>query len=167
LPQRHPQVFAHLDAYGAEKSEVARAALALAATFAARAGGVAEDLWAALPATIARLSAAQTRALLAASESFLARGGAAALHVLVAGGEVLRLVPALFAAWVALLHTVAAQGNAGLVALARTSPAALRALAAPHADEARVVALTARVLNAVHTVARVDSEAALACLRSA
>jgi nitric oxide reductase NorD protein len=162
-----PQVFAHLDAFGADKHEVAHAALTLAATFAARAGGVAADLWTALPAATAGLSAAQARALLAASEAFLVRGGAAALHVFVAGGEVLRLVPELFNAWVELLHTVAAQGNAGLVALARTSPGALRALAAPHADNARVGALVRRVLAATHTVARVDSEAALACLRAA
>ncbi len=162
-----PQVFAHLESYGADKTEVARAALALAAVFAARAGGVAADLWAALPAATTRLNAGEARALLAASESFLTRGGAAALHVVVAGGEVLRLVPALFSTWVELLHTVAAQGNAGLVALARTSPAALRALAAPHAEDARVVALVRRVLAATHAVARVDAEAALACLRSA
>ncbi len=162
-----PHVFTHLEGFGADKTTVAHAALRLAEAFAGRAGGVASDLWAALPAAVEQLNAAQARALFDVSEAFLDRGGAVALHVFTAGGEVLRLVPELFTDWVALLHTVAGQGNAGLVALARTSPAVLRALAAPHAEHARVVALTGRVLAATQTVAQVDAEAAISCLRSA
>ena len=161
------RVFAHLENFGPDKSAVAHDALQLAAAFAARAGGVAADLWAVLPAATERLSVEQARALFGASEAFLDRGGAAALHVLTAGGEVLRLAPELFAAWIELLHTVAAQGNAGLVALARTSPNIFHALAAPHAGHARSVALMRRVLAAAHEVARVDAEAAISCLRSA
>ncbi|MFL6211086.1 MAG: VWA domain-containing protein [Pyrinomonadaceae bacterium] len=162
-----PRVFAHFDNFEQDKQAVARAALQLAEAFAARAGGVASDLWAALPATTDKLSAAQAQALFRASAAFLDRGGAAALHVLVAGGDCLRLMPELFAEWIELLHTVAAQGNAGLVALARTSPGILRALAAPHAGHAQVLALTRRVLAVAHEVARVDAEAAISCLRSA
>ncbi len=162
-----PQVFAHFASYGADKAQVAQAALDLAAAYAARAGGVASDLWTTLPATTDKLNAQSALTLFHASGAFLDRGGAAALHVLGAGGEVLRLVPELFAAWIELLHTVAEQGNAGLVALTRTSPACLHALAAPHAEHARVVALIRRVLAATHAVARVDAEAAISCLRSA
>jgi nitric oxide reductase NorD protein len=162
-----PRVFAHFDNFGQDKQAVARAALQLAEAFAARAGGVASDLWAALPATTDKLSAAQAQALFRASAAFLDRGGAAALHVLVAGGEALRLMPELFAGWSELLHTVAVQGNAGLVALARMSPGILRALAAPHGRSAQVLALARRVLAVAHEVARVDAEAAISCLRSA
>jgi hypothetical protein len=162
-----PRVFAHFDMFGDERKAVAQSALRLAELFAGRVGGVAADLWTALPAATEALHAAQARALLAQGEAFLERGGAAALHVLAAGGEVLRLAPELFPDWIELLHTVAAQGNAGLVALARTSPALLRALNAPAAEQRRNVALARRVLTVAHQVARVDAEAAIACLRSA
>src|SRR2546423_673469 len=162
-----PGVFAHLAHFNEEQTTVAHAAVNLAAAFAARAGGVAADLWATLPAATEDLTAEQARALFQQAEEFLNRGGAAALHVLIAGGALLRLVPELFADWIALLHTVAEQGNAGLVALTRTSPAVLNALNAPHVPRAQLVALTRRVLAATQRVARVDAEAAIACLRSA
>ncbi len=162
-----PQVFAHFASYGADETQVAQAALDLAAAFAARAGGVAADLWTTLPAATDKLQAEAALALFHASATFLDRGGAAALHVLGAGGEVLRLVPELFVAWSELLHTVAEQGNAGLVALTRASPNVLHALAAPHVEHARVVALIGRVLGVMHMIARVDAEAAISCLRSA
>ncbi|HEY9403037.1 MAG TPA: hypothetical protein VIQ24_10110, partial [Pyrinomonadaceae bacterium] len=112
-----PAAFAHLEKYapaaaakGAGRNEVARAALHLAGVFAERAGGVAADAWTNLPTAIADLDAEQTRTLFRHTEQFLERGGAAALHVFIAGGEVLRLAPEVFADWTALLHAVAAQG---------------------------------------------------------
>ncbi|HEX8179007.1 MAG TPA: VWA domain-containing protein [Pyrinomonadaceae bacterium] len=162
-----PRVFAHLASFGADKAAVAQAALAAAAAFAARAGGVASDLWAALPAATDKLNAEQACALFGASEAFLERGGAAALHVFAAGGEVLRLAPELFAAWLELLHTVAAQGNAALVALARTSPGIFHGVAAALASRTQFGALMRRVLAAAQEIARVDAEAAISCLRSA
>ncbi|HYG09847.1 MAG TPA: hypothetical protein VD835_07740, partial [Pyrinomonadaceae bacterium] len=168
-----PAAFAHLEKYaappgGAPRNEVARAALHLARVFAQRAGGVAADAWANLPAATADLDAEQARTLFRHTEQFLERGGAAALHVLVAGGEVLRLAPQVFADWTALLHTVAAQGNAPLVSLARHSPLFFRALPshggarADHAGE-----LARRVIAATRAVAGVDAEAAISCFRSA
>ncbi len=162
-----PQVFAHFANYDTDSAQVAQAALDLAAAFAARAGGVAADLWTTLPAAMDKLPAQSALTLFQASAAFLERGGAAALHVLAAGGEVLRLGPELCADWLELLHTVAEQGNAGLVALTRTSPTCLHALAAPHADRMRAVALIRRVLAVTQVVARVDAEAAISCLRSA
>ena len=162
-----PHVFAHLAKFEPVQTKIAHAALALAAAFAVRAGGVASDLWATLPTATENLSADQVLALFAQTEAFLNRGGAAALHVLVAGGAVLRLVPELFTDWIELLHTVAEQGNAGLVALTRVSPQVFGTLTAPHATHAQVIALMKRVLAATHAVARVDAEAAIACLRSA
>ena len=100
-----------------------REALALADAFALRVGGIAADMWAALPAAVERLGADDVPRLFRQAESFLDRGGTAALNVLVAGGEVLRLVPGVFDEWGALLRAVAAHNNACLVSLARRSMA--------------------------------------------
>jgi hypothetical protein len=169
--------FAHFEQYaatepGVRRNEVARAALHLAGVFAERAGGVASDAWTNLPAATAGLDAQQARTLFRHTEKFLERGGAAALHVLIAGGEVLRLAPQVFADWTALLHTVAAQGNAPLVSLARHSPLFFRALPSPQdargtATTQRASDLARRVIAATRAVAEVDAEAAISCFRSA
>ncbi|HEY0097385.1 MAG TPA: VWA domain-containing protein [Pyrinomonadaceae bacterium] len=168
--------FAHLKNYeragaGGRENEVARAALHLAGVFAQRAGGVAADAWTNIPAATSGLEAAHALALLRHTETFLERGGAAASHVLVAGGEVLRLAPQVFADWTALLHTVAAQGNAPLVSLARHSPLFFRALPARDARGAALTQgtsdLARRVIAATRAVAEVDAEAAISCFRSA
>ncbi|HEX8687006.1 MAG TPA: hypothetical protein VF654_10905, partial [Pyrinomonadaceae bacterium] len=143
------------------------AALGLAGSFAQRVGGIAADMWAALPAAVERLTADEALRLFAQAEDFLDRGGAAALHVLASGGEVLRLVPAAFDAWGALLRTVAGHNNACLVALARTGPGALRSLAVHCADGARLAEVSLAVVGAAHEVARVDAEAAISCFRAA
>ncbi|HZH92417.1 MAG TPA: VWA domain-containing protein [Pyrinomonadaceae bacterium] len=164
-----PAAFAHLEKYVAAteavgRNETAHAALHLMGVFAARAGGVAADAWASLPAASVALDAEQARTLFRHTERFLERGGAAALNVFVAGGEVLRLAPQVFADWTTLLHAVAAQGNAPLVSLARHSPLFFRAL------DARVNhdgALARRVIAATLAVAEVDAEAAISCFRSA
>jgi hypothetical protein len=150
-----------------EGGRVWDAALALAESFAQRVGGIAADMWAALPPAVEGLSADEARRLFKETEGFLDRGGAAALHVLASGGEVLRIVPEAFGAWGALLRTVAGHNNACLVALARTGPASLRSLAEQGADRARVAEVTLAVINATHEVARVDAEAAISCFRAA
>jgi hypothetical protein len=143
------------------------AALALADSFAQRVGGIAADMWAALPAAVEGLSADAVLRLFRQSEGFLDRGGAAALHVLTSGGEVSRLAPEAFDAWGELLRTVAGHNNACLVALARTGPASLRSLAEQGADGARRAEVALAVVGATHEVARVDAEAAISCLRAA
>jgi hypothetical protein len=166
-----PAAFAQLEKYaateGAGRNEVARGALHLAGVFAQRAGGVAADAWASLPAAIAGLDAGEMRTLFHHTEQFLERGGAAALHVLNAGGEVLRLAPQVFTEWTALLHAVAAQGNAPLVSLARHSPLFFSALSAKEAEANRAGGLARRVIAATRAVAEVDAEAAISCFRSA
>jgi hypothetical protein len=163
-----PAVFAHFeknfDAAGA--ASVGRESLRVAEVFAGRAGGMASDAWAALPEATDALTAEQSVELLRAAESFLERGGAAALHVLVAGGEVLRLAPGVFGEWVELARAIAEQGNAALVAVARSSPNFFRALAR-RAGGGRATELSRRVVAVVTEVARVDAEAAISCLRSA
>ena len=111
-------------------NEITRAAIDLAAAFAERAGGIAADAWAALPAAIDRLDADLALKLLRRSVNFLERGGAAALHLLIAGGEILRTLPECFDEWIDLLWAVASHGNAGLVAFVRSSPAFFQTIAA-------------------------------------
>jgi hypothetical protein len=160
-----PRVAVRLKEFGEGAAQVARAAVTLAAAFAARAGGIAADAWAALPEATARLSTEHTLKLLARAGDFLERGGGASLHVLTAGGEALRCVPEAFDDWIELLWTVAAHGNAGLVAFVRVSPAFFQSLAADK-DRRRAVELARRAIKVTREVAQVDGEAALACFRS-
>ena len=168
-----PDVAARLRAFGEEDGggaaggRVWAAALGLAGAYAQRVGGIAADVWAALPGAVEGLSAEDALRLFRQSESFLDRGGAAALHVLASGGDVLRLVPGAFDAWGALLRSVAAHNNACLVGLARTGPAALRSLAEHGGDRARLTEVTLSVIEAAREVARADAEAAISCFRAA
>jgi nitric oxide reductase NorD protein len=140
-------------------------ALELAAAFAARAGGIAADAWSMIPEAIAELSPADALRLLKTANDFLERGGGAALHTLLAGGEILRRAPEIFAEWIALLWVVAAHGNASLVAFVRSSPAFIRVLNADP-NRAAAIELSRRVLALTKEIAAVDGEAALACFRS-
>jgi nitric oxide reductase NorD protein len=146
-------------------ANVTAAAVTLAGTFAARAGGIAADAWAVIPEALAELSAADAIRLLNNSNAFLERGGGAALHILIAGGEILRRAPEIFDEWIALLWVVAAHGNASLVAFVRSSPGFIRVLNAD-ANRAATIELSRRVLALTKEIATVDGEAALACFRS-
>ncbi|HEU4596474.1 MAG TPA: VWA domain-containing protein [Pyrinomonadaceae bacterium] len=149
------------------KGGVGRAAVETAREFAVRAGGIASDLWSALPAAVEGLSAEAVLRLFGHAKEFLGRGGAAALHATTAGGEVLRVLPEAFDAWAELLHAVAEHSNAGLVALARSSPTFFRSLSQGRAGRAHVAEVARRVLASAREVARVDAEAAISCFRSA
>jgi nitric oxide reductase NorD protein len=150
---------------GAEVT-VPMAAMGLAAAFAERAGGIATDAWSALPEAIDQLPSDQVLKLMRRSVNFLERGGAAALHILIAGGEILRSLPECFDEWIDLLWAVASHGNAGLVAFVRSSPAFFQTIAGAQRDHASATKLASRVIALTREVARIDSEAALACLRS-
>ncbi|MDX6447146.1 MAG: nitric oxide reductase NorD protein [Blastocatellia bacterium] len=145
--------------------EITRAAINMASAFAERAGGIAADAWAALPAAIDRLNVEAALKLMQRATSFLERGGAASLHVLIAGGEILRTLPECFDDWIDLLWAVASHGNAGLVAFVRSSPAFFQTIA-NRKDPLNANALAHRVISLTREVAQIDSEAALACLRS-
>jgi hypothetical protein len=157
------EVSAALKAEG-DKAVVERA-LDLAGAFAARAGGIAADAWAALPRAIADLSPVDAVRLLNRAHEFLERGGGAALHILLSGGELLRHAPEIFDEWINLLSVVAKHGNASLIAFVRSSPAFIRLLSI-NADRADAVALALRVLSLTKEIAEIDGEAALACFRS-
>ena len=140
-------------------------ALGLAGAFAARAGGIAADAWSMIPEALAELSSADAVRLLSTTQQFLERGGGAALHILIAGGEILRRAPEIFDEWIALLWVVATHGNASLVAFVRSSPGFVRLLSSD-TNRAAAIALSLRVLTLTKEIAAVDSEAALACFRS-
>jgi nitric oxide reductase NorD protein len=150
---------------GATDLTTTRAAINLAAAFAERAGGIAADAWASLPVAIAGLDADRAQKLMRRAASFLERGGAAGLNVLIAGGDILRALPESFDDWIDLLWSVASHGNAGLVAFVRASPAFFQSITTTAARK-DASTLARRVIALTREVARVDSEAALACLRS-
>ena len=155
-----------LTALGKFKSpEVAQRGIELAREFASRAGGIAADAWAALPAALAHLNSNDALRLLNNSIGFLERGGGSALQVLHTGGEVLRTLPEIFDDWIKLLWTVAQHGNASLIAFVRSSPKFVRTLG-NDTDHLRKTNLAARVIALTGEIAEVDSEAALACFRS-
>ena len=142
-----------------------KAAIDLVKAFADQAGGIAADAWAALPGAIDQLDRERSLQLMKRSMAFLERGGAAALYLLIAGGEILRTLPDCFDNWIDLLWAIAPHGNAGLVAFIRSSPAFFQTIALTK-SRAGAAALARRVLSLTRDVGRVDSEAALACLRS-
>jgi nitric oxide reductase NorD protein len=146
---------------------ITRAALELTAAFAERAGGIAADVWVSLPDALAGLDAERSLKLMRRAGSFLERGGSAALNVLIAGGGILRALPECFDDWIDLLWSVATHGNAGLVAFVRASPPFFQSLPLHMSrHDTAAPALARRVIALTREVARVDAEAALACLRS-
>ena len=155
----------HPTANPLEPNSLTATAIHLVRAFAELAGGIAADAWTSLPAAIERLNADQSLRLMRRSKNFLERGGAAGLHLLLAGGEVLRTLPDCFDDWIDLLWAIAPHGNAGLVAFIRASPHLFQNIAARNDREA-ATALTRRVISLANEVGRVDAEAALACLRS-
>jgi len=145
--------------------QVTQKGIELAAEFASRAGGIAADAWAALPAALANLGPDDALKLLNGTLGFLERGGGSALQVLIAGAEILRSLPEIFDDWLQLLWTVAQHGNASLVAFVRSSPRFVRGLRS-EPDHVRLTNLALRVIQLTHKIAETDSEAALACFRS-
>src|SRR6201988_2689833 len=145
--------------------DVSSAALSLAGSFASRAGGIAADAWSAIPEAPAELSTTDAKRLLTNANDFLERGGGAALHILLAGGEILRRAPEIFDEWIELLWVVAAHGNASLVAFVRSSPGFLRLLGADM-NRSAAIGLSRRVLALTKEIGAIDAEAALACFRS-
>ncbi|HZH33316.1 MAG TPA: VWA domain-containing protein [Pyrinomonadaceae bacterium] len=148
-----------------EKTAVARSAADLATRFAARAGGMAADLWESLPDALQDLSREDSIHLLQSAAELLEYGGSVTLHFVLAGGEGLRRVPASFDAWRECLQAVAKHGNAVLVAFVRSSPAFFRQISTVRKPD-ELSALTVRVLNLTREIAEIDAEAALASFRA-
>ncbi|HVQ38353.1 MAG TPA: VWA domain-containing protein [Pyrinomonadaceae bacterium] len=160
---RTPDVLTSLGRF--KSPELTQQGITLAADFAARAGGIAADAWAALPLALGQLKSSDALRLLDNSIRSLERGGGSALQVLLNGGEVLRTLPEVFDDWIRLIWTVAQHGNASLIAFVRSSPRFVSTLGGD-ADRARKINLASRVITLTREIAEVDGEAALACFRS-
>jgi nitric oxide reductase NorD protein len=160
-----PRLSRRMRDFGPDAPRAFRAAALLASAFAARAGGLAADAWAALPVALTGQTIDNALSLMQRTNDFLERGGGAALHVLVAGGETLRVLPEAFDAWIELLWSVAEHGNANLIAFIRYGPSFFQSLAS-EMERARAVELALRVIAVTREVAAQDGESALACFRS-
>jgi nitric oxide reductase NorD protein len=158
-----PEVVARLKRL--RSPQVVAKGVELAAEFASRAGGIAADAWAALPAALGNLNSSNAIKLLDSTIGFLERGGGSALQVLTTGGEILRVLPEIFDDWLKLLWTVAQHGNASLIAFVRSSLRFVRTLA-NEPKHKHTVDLALRVIRLTSEIAEVDGEAALACFRS-
>jgi nitric oxide reductase NorD protein len=159
-----PQVLQSLRRYQ-ESAVVTEQALALAAEFASRAGGIAADAWTTLPSAIANLPSSDTIRVLQRSGAFLERGGGVALQVLVSGSEILRALPEVFDEWIGLLTHIAEHGNASLIAFVRSSPRLVRSISS-QVDRTQAVDISLRVIHLTREIAQIDSEAALAGFRA-
>ncbi len=148
------------------ETDILSETVALAHRFGVRAGGVAAEMWAALPVMLEGLRVADAREMFRFAEHVLERGGAAALATMHAAGACLRRAPEAFAAWADLLLQIGETGTTNLVQFARSTPNFFRR-PLDAADPARNSELTARVFVITREVARIDTEAALACFRSA
>jgi nitric oxide reductase NorD protein len=158
-----PDVLAALKKF--PNPEVKQSAFELAAAFAFRAGGMAADAWAAIPAALVNLDSDDALRLLRNTGDFLERGGGGALNLMLSGGEILRLSPEVFDEWIDLLKVVAQHGNASLVAFVRASPRFVRGFSFA-ANRPATISLVKRILALTLEIARVDGEAALASFRS-
>lgn len=160
-----PRLVRRMRDFGADSQRAFHDAALLASAFAARAGGIAADAWTALPVASANQTIENALKLMRRAGEFLERGGGAALHVLIAGGEVLRVLPEAFDAWIDLLWTVAEHGNANLIAFVRSGPSFFQSLV-NQTERARAAELCLRIISITREVAKLDGESALACFRS-
>jgi nitric oxide reductase NorD protein len=164
--QKTPQVAASLEKFGDEKGAAAQAVIGLASHFASRTGGMTADLWANLPESLNKLSAANTVRLMTKAREFLEYGGSVTLHFVAAGSDVMQKTDQVFAEWCSVLQTIAKHGNAVLIAFLRATPKFFAQIATlKKSDE--TVGVARKVLNLVAEIAVADAESALAAFRSA
>jgi nitric oxide reductase NorD protein len=161
---RAAKVAGRVDQFGESRHEIMREAIALAASLAARAGGIAADFWALLPTGLDRLSFEEAHRLFRHTERMLEYGGAVALRAFAAGSELLRLAPETFADWTSLLRIVGEHSSSSAIALARVGPEIARTILREQAAGPETLR---RIIAAARQVAQTDTEAAIACFRSA
>ena len=105
-----------------------------------------------MPTALAKLDRDNALRLLNRTRDFLERGGGGALHVMLSGGEILRILPEFFDSWIELLWAVAQHGNASLVAFVRSTPKFIRGFSET-VDRDRAVNLSKRVLSLTTDIA--------------
>jgi nitric oxide reductase NorD protein len=143
-----------------------KSALALAASFASRTGGMTADLWQILPEALRDLTPSQAVKLTDKAAEFLEFGGSVTLHFVTAGGEVQRRVEAVFVDWCDVLLKIAKHGNAVLVSFLRSTPAFFTQIVSLKKPD-EIISIARRVLQLTKEIAETDAESALACFRSA
>lgn len=156
-----PSVASALAAFDDRK--VYDALLLLASQFANRTGGMTADLWANLPASLAKLNAENAVLLMEGAVEFLEFGGSVTLYFISAASDVLASSPAMFDDWRGLVRTIAAHGNAVLISFLRASPrffASFGQKVLLELDDVR------RILQLTAKIAETDAESALAAFRS-
>ncbi|HSI87874.1 MAG TPA: hypothetical protein VK918_02390, partial [Pyrinomonadaceae bacterium] len=170
LLKRTLPVVRAIEGFDAEHGRVAEAVVALASSFANRTGGMTADLWTGLPDAFAGLEADEAILLSQRASDFLDHGGSVTLHFINAGGEVLRLEPAVFDDWCGVLTKIALGGNAVLIAFLRATPRFFRRLDRLSLDGAEdgsvKIKAIRRILALAGEIAETDPESALAAFRS-
>lgn len=164
-----PDVASALNKFGGHESDeysnVARAALHLAANFAVRTGGMTADLWLQLPNALAKTDSASAVQLFEMANEFLEFGGTVTLHFVTSGAEVIRRSQTLFEQWCEVAKKIGAHGSSMLILLLRVSPHFFTQLINPKKEqESEKVAR--RVLELIRDIAAEDGESALAAFRS-
>ncbi len=158
-----PAVADALNRFGEKKASVADSVLSLTSQFANRTGGMTADLWANLPDSLAKLTAQNTVLLMQRAGEFLEFGGSVTLHFVSSGSDVLEAAETAFEEWCSLARTIAAHGNAVLIAFLRATPKFFGSFSkkknAITGDIRRVLKLTAKI-------AETDAESALAAFKS-
>ena len=147
-----------------EDAGVAASVLLLASQFANRTGGMTADLWAKLPAALAKLTPANAVLLMQRAEEFLEFGGSVTLYFVMSGSDVLASSERVFDDWSRLARVIAQHGNAVLISFLRATPKFFASFAPNKTDQ--VLAIR-RVLELTAQIAETDAESALAAFKSA
>ncbi|MCU1290077.1 MAG: hypothetical protein JWN60_2306 [Acidobacteria bacterium] len=163
--QKTPLVAAALKRFGADKRNVAKSVTALASHFAVRTGGMTADLWANLPESLEKVSAANAVLLTDRAREFLEYGGSVTLQFVAAGSDVLHKSDAVFEDWCAVLRKIAKHGNAVLIAFLRATPRFTAQINTLKKKE-EIVSISQKVLHLIAGIAENDAESALAAFRS-
>ncbi len=169
--QKTPKVAKTLAAFDSRKREASKAVVDLASLFASRTGGMTADLWAALPGSLAGLTAENAISLTKKAGEFLEFGGSVTLHFMSAGSSVVKLAPDAFDAWCSVLRKIAPHGNAVLIAFLRATPKVLSRIVKPLPNDTagsrpETVLALKEILRLAGEVAGTDAESALAAFRS-
>lgn len=169
--QKTPKVTKTLAAFASQKREAAKAVVDLASLFASRTGGMTADLWAALPESLAVLTAENAISLTKKAGEFLEFGGSVTLHFMSAGSSVVKLAPDAFDDWCTVLRKIAPHGNAVLIAFLRATPKVLSRIVKPLPKDTagsrpETVLALKEILRLAAEIAETDAESALAAFRS-
>lgn len=158
-----PGVAASLERFGEDKPAVAEALVELAQQFAGRTGGMTADLWASVPTSLEKLTAAQAIQLFSRATAFLDHGGSVTLHFISSGSDALQFDAVVFDEWSELGKVIAASGNAVLISFLRSSPTFFDRAARRREQTSTDLS---RILRLIGKIAESDAESALAAFRS-